>query len=62
MSNQLWNNNSEELIFFLRGLIIKIVPWKTECRDGIYVKLDAMIDSNDPYLNNLFNIYYNRNC
>jgi hypothetical protein len=62
VTNEVWNSNSEELMLFMRGLILRVEPWKTSCVDGVFVKLDAMIDSKDAFLDNLFNIFYNKNC
>jgi hypothetical protein len=61
VNKEIWSNNSDQLATFMKGLIMKVEPWKSN--DGEkYPKLVQMIKDKDPYLNDLFNIFFNENA
>jgi hypothetical protein len=61
VNKDIWSNSSDELALFMKGLIMKVEPWKGET-DGKYTKLEQMIKDKDAYLNNLFCIFFNENA
>lgn len=58
VNKEIWNNNSDELASFMKGLIMKVEPWKGK-QNNRYTKLDEMLKNSDEFMNSLFNIFFN---
>ncbi len=61
VNKDIWNNSTPELASFMKELIMKVEPWKGMV-GGNYPKLAQMIEAKDPFLSNLYNIFFNENA